>query len=69
MMDRYVARNNFPAGHIHETSAETPDPDRKRNKQGNLQLRTCTASGFRERRKYIGVKSQSFCIVYYLTLF
>jgi len=41
----------------------------KRNKQGNLQLRTCPASGFRETRKYIGVKSQSFCIVYYLTLF
>jgi hypothetical protein len=42
MMDRNVARNNRPAGYIHETSAETPDPDRKRNKQRHIQLRTCT---------------------------
>lgn len=69
MMDRNVARNIRPAGYIHETSADIPDPDRRRNKQGNLQLCTCTVSGFRERRKYIGVKSPSFCIVYYLTLF
>jgi len=68
-MDRNLVRNNRRAGYIHEKSAETPDPDRKRNKQGNLQLCACTVSRFRERRKYIGVKSQSFCIVYYLTLF
>jgi hypothetical protein len=32
-MDRNVARNNRPAGYIHETSAETPDPGRKRDKK------------------------------------
>lgn len=64
-MDWNVARNSRPAGYIHETSAEIPDPDRRRNKQGNLQLCTCTVSGFRERR----AKSLSYCIVYYFTLF